>query len=339
MTVRAAILGCAGPVLTKDEAAFLREAQPWGFILFARNIEAPDQVRRLTADLRAAVDRPDAPVLVDQEGGRVARFTPPHWRRYPPARAIGDLFATDAALGREIAWLGGRLIAHDLAALGVTISCLPVLDVPVADGHPVIGDRAYATDPDTVARLGRAAAEGLMAGGVLPVMKHMPGHGRATADTHQTLPVVDASFDELRASDFAPFRALADLPIAMTAHVVYGDVDATRPATLSETVVQRVIRGAIGFEGLVMSDDLAMKALSGSLAERAQRALAAGCDIVLHGNGRLREMRSVMDGAGALQGRAADRAEAALARLRTPEPFDAVAGRARFDAAFEGAYA
>lgn len=339
MTARAAILGCAGPALTRAEAAFFRDAQPWGFILFARNIEAPDQVRRLTDDLRAAVGRADAPVLVDQEGGRVARFTPPHWRRYPPGRAYGELFAADPVAAVEIARLGGRLMAHDLSALGVTVNCLPVLDVPAPGAHAVIGDRAYAPDPAAIAQLGRAAAEGLIAGGVLPVMKHMPGHGRATADSHEALPVVGTMFADLEARDFAPFRALADLPMAMTAHVVYADIDPERPATLSAEVIRRAIRGAIGFDGLVISDDLAMKALSGGFAARAQQSLAAGCDVVLHGNGDPAEMCAVVEGAQLLSGTSAERARAALARLRPPEPFDAGAGRARFDAAFEGAYA
>jgi beta-N-acetylhexosaminidase len=329
----ACILGCSGPTLTAEEAAFFRHVQPWGFILFGRNVESPDQVRRLTEALRETVGRADAPVLIDQEGGRVARLKPPHWRAYPPGRAYGEL-----AAGAEIAWLGGRLLAHDLAALGINVDCLPVLDVPDPAGHEIIGDRAYAGAPDEVAALGRAAAEGLLAGGVLPVIKHMPGHGRAKADSHLELPVVTASWDDL-ARDFAPFRALADMPMGMTAHVIYAAIDPDQPATTSQTIIRDVIRGAIDFEGLVMTDDLSMKALGGGFRERAGAALTAGCDVVLHCNGDMGEMQAVVEGTGALQGRAAERADAALSRLRAPEPFDAMEGRARFDAAFEMRFA
>jgi beta-N-acetylhexosaminidase len=329
VSAAAAILGCSGPILTPEEAAFFADVRPWGFILFGRNVETPDQVRRLVDELRTAVDREEAPVLVDQEGGRVQRLGPPHWRRYPPGRAYGRLRD-----GREMARLGARLLAHDLRALGITVDCLPVLDVPDPDGHEVIGDRAYAETPEEVAVLGRAAAEGLLAGRVLPVIKHMPGHGRARADSHQALPVVDAPWEDLDARDFAPFRMLSDMPMAMTAHVVYAAVDPERPATTSRTVFETVIRGALAFDGLVMSDDLSMQALSGGFAERARAAVSAGCDVVLHGDGEMAEMRAVIEGAGELTGRQARRAAAALARLpRQVEPFDAAEARARFDAA------
>ena len=336
----AAILGCRGPTLSADEAAFFREARPWGFILFGRNVQSPDQVRTLTEALRATVDRPDAPVLIDQEGGRVARLGPPHWRKYPPGRAYGALSANDPLLRREITRLGARLLAHDLAALGINVDCLPVLDVPQPGAHDVIGDRAYGTTPEEVATLGRAACEGLIAGGVLPVIKHIPGHGRAMADSHLDLPVVDAVYADLDARDFASFRVLSDMPMAMTAHVVYMAVDPRRPATTSRKVMTQVVRGAIGFDGLVMTDDLSMKALFGDLTDRARTSLAAGCDVVLHCNGDMAEMKAVLAGTRPLAGRAAQRARAALARLaKTPEPFDAEAGRARFDAAFEGRFA
>ncbi|MCR5879905.1 beta-N-acetylhexosaminidase [Phenylobacterium sp. J367] len=336
MTTSAAIFGCQGPALSPEEAAFFRDVQPWGFILFARNIDTPDQVRRLTASLREIVGRDDAPILIDQEGGRIARLVPPHWKLYPPGRAYGELPADQR---REITWLGGRLIAHDLGAIGVNVDCVPVLDVPDPQGHEIIGDRAYGDTPEQVAELGRAASEGLMAGGVLPIVKHIPGHGRAKADSHFELPVVDTPFAELDARDFAPFRALKDMPMAMTAHVIYSDLDAEQSATTSKACFERVIRGAIGFEGLVMCDDLSMKALSGGLDERARAALAAGCDVVLHCNGDLGEMRQVMDGTGSLAGRAAERAAAALAPLRNPvAPFDAAEARARFDAAFGGRF-
>ncbi|HEY8574565.1 beta-N-acetylhexosaminidase [Phenylobacterium sp.] len=338
MTAAAAILGCAGATLSGEERAFFHDVRPWGFILFGRNVESPDQVRRLTDELRACVDRPEAPVLIDQEGGRVQRLGPPHWRRYPPGRAYGRV--KGAALRREVARLGARLMAHDLAEVGISVDCLPVLDVPDPDAHEVIGDRAYADTPEAVAVLGRAACEGLIAGGVLPVTKHMPGHGRARADSHKALPVVDAAWNELEARDFAPFKALSDMPMAMTAHVIYSAIDPERPATTSKTVFERAIRGAIGFAGLVMTDDLSMQALSGGFAQRARAARAAGCDVVLHCNGDMAEMREAAAGAGELIGEARRRADAALARLpKVVEPFDAAAARARFDAAFEGRWA
>ena len=213
MTAAACILGCSGPILTHNERALFGDARPWGFILFARNIEHPDQVRALVVALRESVGRPQAPVLIDQEGGRVQRLGPPHWRRYPPGRAYGALASNDPILQREITRLGARLLAHDLAALGINVDCVPVLDVPDPEGHAVIGDRAYGDTPDQVAVLGRAACEGLIAGGVLPVIKHIPGHGRARADSHLELPVVDAPWDALDTRDFAPFKALSGLSL------------------------------------------------------------------------------------------------------------------------------
>ncbi len=340
MTIAAAILGCSGPSLTVEERALFREARPWGFILFGRNIETPDQVRALVEQLRACAGAANAPVLIDQEGGRVQRLGPPHWRRYPPGRAYGQIAANDPLLRREIVRLGARLIAHDLAALGVNVDCVPVLDVPDPRGHEVIGDRAYAAGPEEVARLGRAAAEGLIAGGVLPVIKHIPGHGRAMADSHLALPVVEASLEALEARDFAPFKVLSDMPMAMTAHVVYAAIDPRAPATTSRSAIRRVIRGAIGFDGLLMSDDLSMKALSGGMTERARASLAAGCDVVLHCNGDMTEMKQVLAGTRTLAGRAKARAAAALARIaRASEPFDVEEARARFDAAFDGRWA
>jgi beta-N-acetylhexosaminidase len=340
MSRLAAIFGCSGPRLTAEEAAFFRDVRPWGFILFKRNAEAPDQVRALVADLRATLGVADAPVLIDQEGGRVQRLGPPHWPKYPPGRAYGALPGSDPLLRREIVRLGARLMAHDLTALGVNVDCVPVLDVPAAGAHDIIGDRAYAQTAGEVASLGRAACEGLIAGGVLPVIKHLPGHGRAGADSHEQLPVVTASIDSLTSSDFVPFQANSDMPLAMTAHVVFRALDPDRPATTSPTVVRRVIRGTIGFDGLLMTDDLSMKALSGDFSERARAALAAGCDVVLHCNGAMDEMKAVAAGARPLAGTAVRRARAALARLaRIPEPFDVAAARARFAAAFEGRWA
>jgi beta-N-acetylhexosaminidase len=332
--IRAFIAGLAGPTLTNDERAFFAETRPWGFILFKRNIETPAQVRALTDSLREVAERADAPILIDQEGGRVQRMGPPHWPVYPAGRAYGRLPANDHLERRELARLGARLMAHDLAAVGINVDCLPVLDVPVPGAHGIIGDRAYAEDPEGVAVIGRAAAEGLLAGGVLPVIKHVPGHGRARADSHEALPVVDAPLDELEARDFSPFRVLADMPLAMTAHVVYAAIDPKRPATTSRKVMQQIVRGSIGYDGLVMSDDLSMKALDGSFGERAIAALKAGCDVVLHCNGRRDEMEEVAKAVPALGGRAKRRAEAALARIRhAVEPLDPVEARARLDAA------
>jgi beta-N-acetylhexosaminidase len=340
MSRLAAIFGCAGPSLGAEEAAFYRDARPWGFILFKRNIETPDQVRALTDALRETVNDPSAPILIDQEGGRVQRLGPPHWRRYPPGRAYGDLAGNDPLVRREIARLGARLIAHDLASLGINVDCAPVLDVPEPGAHDIIGDRAYGEAWQEVATLGRAVAEGLIAGGVLPVVKHVPGHGRAKSDSHEHLPVVEASYETLAARDFAPFRANSDMPMAMTAHVVYAAIDPDAPATTSRRVVRRVIRGDIGFDGLLMSDDLSMKALSGDFEDRARASLAAGCDVVLHCNGSMAEMRAVASGARPLAGAALRRAKAAMARLaKTPEPLDLTEARARFAAAFEGRWA
>jgi beta-N-acetylhexosaminidase len=340
VSTAAAILGCSGPVLTPEERSFFRRVKPWGFILFKRNVETPDQVRTLVAALRDTVGRADAPVLIDQEGGRVQRLGPPYWGLYPPGRAFGTLAGNDPLVRREVTRLGARLMAHDLATLGINVDCVPVLDVPDPAGHEIIGDRAYGQTPDEVALLGRSAAEGLIAGGVLPVIKHIPGHGRAMSDSHLELPVVDASFEDLDARDFAPFRVLSDMPMAMTAHVIYSAIDKKRPATTSKKVMRRVVRGAIGFDGLVMSDDLSMKALSGDFTERAEQSRAAGCDVVLHCNGSMAEMKAVVKGAGELNGKAAARAKAALARLaKAPEPFDVAEARARFDAAFDGKFA
>jgi beta-N-acetylhexosaminidase len=331
----AVIFGCSGPVLTDEERAFFADVRPWGFILFRRNVDTPDQVRALTADLRASIGNPDAPVLIDQEGGRVQRLGPPHWPKYPPGAAYLRS-ANDPSTARELVRLGARLMAHDLKALGITVDCVPVMDVPVPGAHDIIGDRAYAQDPATVTQLGRAAAEGLLAGGVLPVIKHIPGHGRAFADSHKDLPVVHADFDTLDSWDFAPFKAMSDMPMAMTAHVVYDAVDPKRPATTSKKAI-RMIRDHLGFRGLLMTDDLSMQALSGSLTDRAEAALKAGCDVVLHCNGVMDEMKAVMKGVGKLKGRARARAAAALARMvHTPEPLDAVEARARLDAALVG---
>jgi beta-N-acetylhexosaminidase len=310
---KAMILGASGRALTPDEVAFYRDERPWGFILFARNVGEAAQVQDLVAAMRDSVGRPNAPVFVDQEGGRVQRLRPPLAPNYPPASALGAIYRDDPQAGLRAAWLLARLHAFDLGKLGITADCLPVLDVPIEGAHDVIGTRAYAKSPDAVAALGRATAEGLMSGGLLPVIKHMPGHGRAFADTHLALPTVAASREELAAHDWPPFRALRDLPMGMTAHVVFSAIDPRRPATTSPIVVEEVIRGAIGFDGLLMSDDTSMKALSGSFHDRAAAILDAGVDVVLHCNGDMGEMRGIAEGTRPLSEAAKARAERALA--------------------------
>src|SRR6185436_6930575 len=312
MSTRAFITGISGTGLTAAEREFIRAERPWAFILFKRNIEAPDQVSALVNEFRNCLGEADAPVLIDQEGGRVARLGPPHWPVYPPGAAFGALYDLDPALGLQAARLSSRLIAADLIDLGVTVDCLPLADVPVAGADAVIGNRAYGTEPAKVAAIARAVTEGLEQGGVLPVLKHIPGHGRATADTHFKLPTVDAPRDELDRTDFAAFKPLADLPMAMTAHVVFSAVDPAHPATTSATMIADVIRGAIGFQGLLMSDDVSMNALSGNIAERTRAIFAAGCDVALHCNGNIEEMREVAGQTPALAGRALERANAAL---------------------------
>ncbi|MGH6872411.1 MAG: beta-N-acetylhexosaminidase [Rhizomicrobium sp.] len=331
MTRTRAIYGCAGPELGPEERAFYADARPWGFILFARNVVDREQIRRLVASLRETVGDAQAPVLIDQEGGRVARLRPPHWHARPAAQRFALLHNDLPQAAHEAAYLNARLIAHDLAELGINVDCVPVLDVPVAGADAVIGDRAYGSDPTVIIELGRATIEGMIEGGVLPVMKHIPGHGRAAADTHFELPHVTASREELSASDFVTFRSLSDCPMAMTAHVVYDAIDAQRPATTSPRVIKEIVRGEIGFNGLLMSDDLSMNALSGTLASRAKASLFAGCDVVLHCNGKLEEMKAVASESRPLDGEPLRRAQAALAHLSPPEEFDAAAGSQRLD--------
>jgi beta-N-acetylhexosaminidase len=332
MNTRAFITGVSGPELIGAEREFIRSERPWGFILFKRNIETPAQVILLVRELREAIGNPDAPVLIDQEGGRVQRLGPPHWPVYPPGAAFGALYDVDRPLGLTAARLSARLMAADLIELGVTVDCLPLADVPVAGADAVIGNRAYGTEPGKVAAIARAVTDGLAQGGVLPVLKHIPGHGRATADTHFRLPEVDTSKKELERTDFAAFQPLADLPMAMTAHVVFSALDPAQPATTSATIIQQVIRGVIGFQGLLMSDDVSMNALAGSIAERTRAIFAAGCDMVLHCNGKLDEMREVAAETPELSGLALERARRALASRRAPQAFDQLAARAELEA-------
>lgn len=326
MAARAFITGLSGLTISANERAFLREAQPWGLIIFKRNVRTPQQVIELTSSFRDILGWP-APVLVDQEGGRVQRLGPPYWPAYPPGAIYGAVYDRDATRGLSVARLGGQLIACDLNALGIDVDCVPLGDIPAPGADPVIGDRAYGLEPAKVAAIAGAIAEGLLAGGVLPVVKHLPGHGRAAADSHHALPVVDADRATLEATDFAAFRPLSGLPLGMTAHVVFSAIDPDAPATTSVTMVREVIRGFIGFTGLLMSDDVSMKALSGSIAERSRAALAAGCDVVLHCNGDLAEMTQVAGAAPELAGAAAQRAEAALAQRKASDEFDVDAAR------------
>ena len=316
---KAFICGCSGLALTSEEQSFLRESEPWGLILFKRNVGDRRQLRALTRSFRACVGRADAPVLIDQEGGRVQRMGPPHWRAYPAAAALeAGLPPSDA---ETAAWLVARLIADDLSEAGITIDCAPVLDVAETATYAAIGSRAYSHRPGRVIAMGRAFATGLLASGVLPVVKHMPGHGRARSDSHHELPVVHAAREELK-RDFAPFAALRDLPMAMTAHVVYSALDRERPATTSPIVIRDIMRGEIGYDGLIMSDDVSMKALRGPYEERAKAIFDAGLDLVLHCNGDLDEARAVSSAAGELSGDALRRAEAALAGRRPAHEFD-----------------
>ncbi len=328
---RAAVFGCSGLHLTESEAAFYREADPFGFILFKRNVDTPDQVARLTAEMRAAVGRDDVPVLVDQEGGRVQRLGPPHWRKAPAAERIGAVWQRSAAEGCEAAYLNARLIGADLDACGITIDCAPVADLREPGAHDVIGDRSFGTDVECVVALARETARGLFDAGLLPVVKHVPGHGRVLVDSHHDLPVVTAPRNDLETRDFAVFRQLAGMPLMITAHLLFEAIDAEAPATQSSSVIAEIVRGDIGFDGLLFSDDLSMNALSGSLGERAQRALAAGCDVALHCNGDMEEMQDVADRVGEITDRGWGRWQRATAQRTAPVPLDRNAALQRLD--------
>lgn len=323
---RAVILGCSGPTLTEAEKRFFAEVRPFGFILFGRNVVDPAQVAALTAALRDVSGRPDAPILIDQEGGRVRRLRPPVWRDAPAMRPFGDLFARDRQAAREALRLNTHLLADELTAVGVDVDCAPVLDVPVPGSHDIIGDRAFSTDPAVVADLGRVMHDAFLERGVFPVIKHIPGHGRSHVDSHVGLPVVDAPVAALEKADFVPFLAHGDAPFAMTAHIVYTALDADRPATTSPTVIREVVRGVLGFHGLLMTDDLSMKALNGGFEDRARASMEAGCDLVLHCNGDMDEMRAVCAGTPILNDAGMVRWERAQAMRRSPSaPLDVAA--------------
>jgi beta-N-acetylhexosaminidase len=332
----AIILGCEGESLSPFERSFFAAANPVGFILFRRNCSSPQQVRELVASLRECVGRDDAPILIDQEGGRVGRLRPPHWRLYPSAARLASLPDPAAGLAARLA---ARLIADDLARLGITVDCLPVVDLLVSGADAVIGDRAYGTDRERVTRLGRSACEGLLEGAILPVIKHIPGHGRARVDSHHACPLVETPYEELVQTDFAPFRALAGMPWAMTAHIVYTAVDPALPATLSRRVVTEVIRSEIGFDGVLISDDLSMQALGGGLGERTRQALAAGCDLALHCNGNPAEMEEVVAAAAPISSRSAERIGRgeAMRRHSATVGFDREEAEVKFDALLAGA--
>ncbi|MGN8153381.1 beta-N-acetylhexosaminidase [Agrobacterium sp. 22094] len=329
---KAMILGCSGLTLTQEEIALYKAEQPWGFILFGRNIGDTQQITDLVASMREAVGRPDAPVLIDQEGGRVQRIRPPILQSYPNAQALGAIYLRDREQGLRAAWLMSRLHAFDLMRFGINVDCLPVLDVPVEGASNVIGNRAYGFDPKMVSEMGQAAADGLKAGGMLPVMKHIPGHGRGMVDSHHELPVVDVPLDDLDAHDFVPFRALNKELMGMSAHLVFNAIDPERPATTSRKVIEEIIRGRIGFDGLLMSDDSSMNALKGTLGERAANIVAGGCDIVLHCNGVMSEMLQVVKEVPPLTGRSLERAKAVEAGFPAADDADEASLRDEFNA-------
>lgn len=322
LTCKSFISGCVGLRLNDEEVAFFRGERPVGLILFARNCEDKEQVRALVEDYREALHGEDVFVLIDQEGGRVARLKPPHWLEFPAARKLGALLELNETQGLETARLLSQLLASELHDLGINVDCLPVLDIPVPGADDIIGDRAYGESSEVVIGAGRAVAEGLMAGGVLPVIKHVPGHGRAACDSHKDLPVIDVQSDLLETCDFVPFKALADLPLAMTAHILLPLMDPDNPVSTSKKIIDQVIRNHIGFDGVLMCDDLSMEALSGSMRERAARALAAGCDLALHCNGEMAEMVEVAAASTVLEGDAERRVKVAFSRIIRPQEFD-----------------
>ncbi len=333
MSARAVIFGLDGLELTAEEHAFFKDANPWGFILFRRNCDTPDQVRKLTDALRNCIGRADAAILIDQEGGRVQRLQGEHWRKRPAAATFGSLSRQNRTTARDLTYDNARVMAAELKDLGINVDCTPCIDVPIEGSHDIIGDRAFARDPWVVAELGQSVIDGMLDGGVLPVIKHMPGHGRAKADSHLSLPVVETARSELERTDFAPFRALAHAPLAMTAHVVYTDIDASAPATASKRVVDEVIRGAIGFDGALMTDDICMKALKGSFTDRVKDSIAAGCDLILHCLRDMDEMREVASATPILSGKAKQRCDRALAMLKPAKPFAVAEAQSRIDAA------
>lgn len=323
----AAIYGLEGLVLTEAERKFFGEVKPFGYILFKRNCDTPQQLRALTDSLRAFSGNTEIPILIDQEGGRVARLQAPHWRKPPAAALLAGL----GAEAKHAIHLNAKLIAAELRAMGINVNCAPLADIPVEGAHDIIGDRAYGREAQQVIDFGREMANGLLEGGVMPILKHIPGHGRARVDSHEDLPVVDAPLAELEATDFVPFRELRDIPLGMTAHIVYTALDAENVATTSPIAIN-YIRNQIGFDGLLMSDDLSMKALRGSYQEKAEATLAAGCDLVLHCNGKMDEMIEVAKGTAKMTAEALRRANAAWAKMPQPASVNMAAMEAELNA-------
>ena len=334
----AAIFGFRGPVLDRQEIDFFREVNPLGFVVFERNICSPEQLRSLTRSLCDISQREDVPILIDQEGGRVSRLRTPHWRAALPAALFGDVYMEDPGKGLRAAWLNSRLIAHDLFWLGINVNCFPVLDLRVLGAHPVIGDRAFSHDPVAVSELGLAQCQGLKAGGVMPVIKHLPGHGRSMKDSHLELPVVTTSLGDLEKADFVPFRALRSQALGMTAHIVYSGVDKNEPASTSKSLISKIIRGSIGFEGLLISDDISsnMQALSGDAVVRTQSCLQAGCDVILHCDGDLKAMESLASYIPELAFESRARLARAISCKQLPDPFDVKEGLAELEALIPG---
>lgn len=344
VTPKPLIFGCSGTVLTDEEKAFFTQHNPVGFILFARNCETPEQVRKLVSDLKVCASHEQVLVLIDQEGGRVARLKPPHWRKAPAAGMFAARATADISAGRTFSrsrasvYWNARLIADELESLGINVNCAPLADVPSKDCHDIIGDRAYGETPEQVAILGAEMARGLLDGGVLPVLKHIPGHGRARVDSHEELPTVDATLEAMSQTDFVPFKRLNHLPLGMTAHILYTALDKQLPATLSPTVIS-LIRKTIGFDGLLMSDDLSMKALKGDFKMLTRDTLAAGCDVVLHCNGKMEEMRPIAESSTPMSNDALRRLDAAWSKRRTPEAFDSQQALSQIDEYLQAANA
>ena len=326
----AAIFDTEGPVMTAEEKVFFRDVNPYGFILFARHCDSPESVKRQISELKSLLGRDRLPVLIDQEGGRVARLRPPHWPKYPPAKIFADMARFDRDKAHRATYLNARLIAHDLFSLGITVDCAPLADLPIEGAHDIIGDRAFGREPEQVIFLARAMAMGLMEGGIVPILKHIPGHGRAFTDSHHELPVVTESLEVLRATDFVPFKALSNLPMAMTAHVHYTAIDDQHMATQSKKAID-LIRGELGFKGLLMSDDISMKAMDGDLEHRANTALAAGCDVVLHCNSSFAEKLEAMRGVGTMTGVSLERGIKAMNSVKPPKTFDPDQTRSALD--------
>jgi len=322
MTFKAFITGVAGPQLGAEEKDFVKDQQPCGLILFDRNIEDRDQLKGLIGDYKEAVGSDHQMILIDQEGGRIQRMREPHWNKWPAGARYGELYREDPAAARLAAVLVYQMMAVELVDVGINVNCVPLLDIPVSGAHDIIGDRALSTDIQAIIELGRSVAKGNLLGGVLPVVKHIPGHGRAMADSHVKLPTIEASRTELEKTDFTTFKALNDLPLAMTGHLLMTDLDPLHNVSVSPTIIKDIIRGAIGFDGLLMSDDLSMEALSGTIGERGRDVVAAGCDVALYCKGVLAQMVDVAQSVPVLEGKALERFDQAMGLIHPPEAFD-----------------